>query len=48
LGHLSSRYRDESRVLDEALRHHPNACLANEGMRIRIVPGEKPSVHYLE
>ena len=48
LGHLSSRYRDENRVLEEAQRHHPNACLANEGMRIRMVPGEKPSVHYLE
>lgn len=48
LGHLSSRYRDENRILEEAQGHHPNVCLANEGMRIRIVPGEKPSVHYLE
>jgi ribonuclease Z len=48
LGHLSSRYRDEHRVLEEAQRHHPNTCLANEGMRIRMVLGEKPSVHYLE
>ncbi|MAI22918.1 MAG: ribonuclease [Crocinitomicaceae bacterium] len=48
LGHLSSRYRDEGRVLKEAECFHPNVRLAKEGMRIRLIPGEKPSVSYLE
>lgn len=48
LGHLSSRYRDEGRVLDEARTVHPNVLLADEGMRIRLAPGKLPSVNYLE
>ena len=48
LGHLSSRYRDEGKVLDEARAIHPNVCLADEGLRIRLAPGERPSVNYLE
>ena len=48
LGHLSSRYRDESFVLNEAKAKHPNVLIANEGMRIRIAPGENPAVTYLE
>lgn len=48
LGHLSSRYRDESKVLDEARAIHPNVRLADEGLRIRLVPGESPSINYLE
>jgi len=48
LGHLSSRYRDESKVLDEARAIHKNVCLADEGMRIRLTPGESPAVNYLE
>lgn len=48
LGHLSSRYRDESKVLDEAKAIHPNVCLADEGMRIRLAPGELPAINYLE
>lgn len=48
LGHLSSRYRDEGRVLEEAQCFHNNVRLAKEGMRIRLIPGEKPSVSYLE
>ena len=48
LGHLSSRYRDEGRVLDEARTVHPNALLANEGMRIRLAPGKLPMIDYLE
>lgn len=48
LGHLSSRYRDENKVLNEAKAIHPNVRLANEGMRIRLTPGESPSVNYLE
>jgi ribonuclease Z len=48
LGHLSSRYRDEINVLDEARAIHPNVCLADEGLRIRLAPGERPSINYLE
>ena len=48
LGHLSSRYRDESKVLNEAQAVHPNVCLADEGMRIRLASGESPRVNYLE
>ncbi len=48
LGHLSSRYRDERKVLDEARAIHSNVCLADEGMRIRLNPGELPAVNYLE
>ncbi len=48
LGHLSSRYRDEDKVLKEAKAIHPNVRLADEGMRIRLVPGESPSINYLE
>ena len=48
LGHLSSRYRDESKVLNEAQAVHPNVCLADEGMCIRLAPGVSPSVNYLE
>jgi ribonuclease Z len=48
LGHLSSRYRDESKVLNEAKAFHPNVHLADEGMRIRLAPGESPSINYLE
>lgn len=36
LGHFSSRYRDETRLLDEANCYHPNVSLAHEGMRIRL------------
>ena len=48
LGHLSSRYRDENKVLEEAKAGHPNVYLADEGMRIRLTPGKSPSVNYLE
>ena len=48
LGHLSSRYRDETKVLSEAATAHPNVHLANEGMKIRLTPGEKPQIRYLE
>lgn len=48
LGHLSSRYRDESKVQIEAAAHHSNVYLANEGMTIRLTPGEKPRIQYLE
>ena len=36
LGHFSSRYRDETRLLNEASLYHPNVSLAHEGMRIRL------------
>ncbi len=48
LGHLSSRYRDENKVLKEAQAIHPKVSLADEGMRIRLIPGEMPTVDYLE
>lgn len=48
LGHLSSRYRDETKVLEEAATQHANVHLANEGMKIRLAPGEKPQIQYLE
>lgn len=48
LGHLSSRYRDESIVLTEAKETFFESHLANEGMRIRLVPGEMPRIDYLE
>lgn len=48
LGHLSSRYRDETVVLTEAATHHANVHLADEGMKIRLAPGEKPRIRYLE
>ena len=37
-----------SKVLNEAQAIHPNVYLANEGIRIRLTPGESPSVNYLE
>ena len=48
LGHLSSRYRDESSVLKEAETIHFNVRLADEGMRIRLAPGKRPMIDYLE
>ena len=48
LGHLSSRYKDESVVLAEAQETFAESHLAKEGMRIRMVPGEKPRIDYLE
>lgn len=48
LGHLSSRYRDENRILQEARSIHPNVSIATEGMRIRLIPGEKAMLNYLE
>lgn len=36
LGHFSSRYKDESIILNEALRKFPASLLANEGLRFTI------------
>lgn len=48
LGHLSSRYQDESRVEEEGRRFFGNTHLATEGMRIRLSPKEMPRIDYLE
>lgn len=37
LGHFSSRYKDESILLDEAKAIFPNTILANEGMKIEFI-----------
>lgn len=48
LGHLSPRYRDEGKVLEEARAIFANTHLANEGLRIRFSASEKPRIDYLE
>jgi ribonuclease Z len=36
LGHYSSRYKTEDRLLEEAVKVFPNTILANEGLRIEL------------
>jgi len=48
IGHLSSRYRDEEAVLEEAKTAFVNSSLAQEGMRIRLNPQTKRTETYLE
>ena len=36
LGHFSSRYKDESIILDEALKVFPDSVLANEGLCVSL------------
>ncbi len=48
IGHLSSRYRDEQLVLDEATSVFPNSCLAQEGLHFRLNPQTKRTETYLE
>ena len=36
LGHYSSRYKTEDRLLEEAVKVFPNTVLANEGLRIEL------------
>lgn len=36
LGHYSSRYKTEDRLLEEAVKVFPNTILANEGIRIEL------------